>query len=221
MGSCEFSSSFLGLLPMVAFHVVHSWGTLALCALDAMRAPLRWLLLYQLSWSALASHTLGSAISWVSCRFETSKGWVLYIQEAHFYHHWVLLTHKAHFIIIGSYSFTRPISIKSWVLLLHKAHFYQSWVLLLHEAHSLSSSGLTHLRGPFLIIIWFYSFARPISIIIESYSFTRPISANPGSYSFTRPNSTNPGSYSFTRPSSTNPGSYFFTRPSSTNIRVL
>jgi hypothetical protein len=30
--------------------------------------------------------------------------------EARFYHHWVLLLHEAHFIIIGTYSFTRPIS---------------------------------------------------------------------------------------------------------------
>jgi hypothetical protein len=30
--------------------------------------------------------------------------------EARFYHHRVLLLHEAHFIIIGTYSFTRPIS---------------------------------------------------------------------------------------------------------------
>jgi hypothetical protein len=30
--------------------------------------------------------------------------------EARFYHHWVLLLYEAHFIIIGTYSFTRPIS---------------------------------------------------------------------------------------------------------------
>jgi hypothetical protein len=29
--------------------------------------------------------------------------------EAHFYHHPVLLLHEAHFIIIGTYSLTRPI----------------------------------------------------------------------------------------------------------------
>jgi hypothetical protein len=93
-----------------------------------MRASLRWLLLCLLGRSALASHTLGLAISQVSCKFETLEGWVLYIQEAHF----------------------------------------------------LSSSGLTHLRGPFLIIIGSYSLARPISIIIGSYSFTRPISSSSG-----------------------------------------
>ena len=38
-------------------------------------------------------------------------------------------------IIIGTYSFTRPISIKSWVLLLYEAHFDKFWDLLLHETH--------------------------------------------------------------------------------------
>uniref|UniRef100_A0A2N9ED82 Uncharacterized protein n=1 Tax=Fagus sylvatica TaxID=28930 RepID=A0A2N9ED82_FAGSY len=101
---------------------------------DAMRASLRWLLLCLLGRSALASHTLGLAISQVSCRFETLEGWVLYIQEAHFYHHRVLLLQRPISSNPGSYSFTRPIS---------------------------ALSGLTPSRGPFTL--GSYSFTRPIS----------------------------------------------------------
>jgi hypothetical protein len=151
---------------MVALYVVHSWGILALCALDTMRAPSRWLLLCLLGQSTLASHTLGLAISWVSCRFETSEGWVLYIQEAHFYHHRVLLTHEAHFIIIRSYSFTRPIS----------AIFgtYSSTKPISAMSGTYSST------RPISINVGTYSFMRPISIIIGSYSFMRPISSSSG-----------------------------------------
>jgi hypothetical protein len=134
---------------------------LALCALDAMRASLRWLLLCLLGRSALVSHTLGLAISWVSCRFETSEGWVLYIQEAHLYHHRVL-SFAGPFLITRVFHLRGPFH-HHRVLLLHEAHFYHHWVLLTCEAHFLSSSGLTHLRGPFLIIIGSYSFTRPIS----------------------------------------------------------
>jgi hypothetical protein len=36
--------------------------------------------------------------------------WDLLASRGPFHHHWDLLLHEAHFIIIGTYSFTRPIS---------------------------------------------------------------------------------------------------------------
>jgi hypothetical protein len=61
--------------------------------------------------------------------------WDLLASRGPFHHHWDLLLHEAHFIIIGTYSFTRPISANFWDLLLHEAHFSKFWDLLLHEAH--------------------------------------------------------------------------------------
>ena len=90
------------------------------------------------------------------------------------YHHRVLLTCEAHFIIIGSYSFTRPISIiiRSYslarpisyhhrVLLTCEAHFSNSWVLPISSSSGLTPSwgpfpsmlGLTPPRGPFLSML--------------------------------------------------------------------
>jgi hypothetical protein len=87
---------------------------------------------------------------------------VLLLHEAHFYHHWDLLLHEARFIIIGTYSFTRPISIIIGTYSLLEAHFYHHWdllasrgpfhhyrVLLLHEAHFYHHWDLLASRGPF------------------------------------------------------------------------
>ena len=61
--------------------------------------------------------------SFISKRPKISNGWILYIQEAHFYHHRVLLTHEAQNI--------------SGLGLIHP------------RGPFLSSSGLTHSRGSF------------------------------------------------------------------------
>ena len=70
------------------------------------------------------------------------------IQEAHFYHHRVLLLHEAHFskcwdLLLHEAHFYQCSDLllheahfyQCWDLLLHEAHFYQCWDLLLHEAH--------------------------------------------------------------------------------------
>jgi hypothetical protein len=83
--------------------------------------------------------------------------WDLLASRGPFHHHWDLLLHEAHFIIIGTYSFTRPI-LANFGSYSFTRPISANFGTYSSRGPFQQSLGLTPSRGPFLWLSEFFQF---------------------------------------------------------------